>query len=405
MSAVLAIYSGNKCSFRHFAPLVLCYTTILANFIIANIILSMRLLIDARESGTSTGTYIDKLIEYLAKLKPGFEIIILAKPGRVEFIKQIAPVFLVKESNIKEFSFAEQTKLLRQINALRPDLVHFGMVQQPVLYRGRTVTTIHDLTTARFRNPAKNFAVFWFKQQVYKWLIKRVSKKSKKLIVPSSYVKDDLAKYSGVNQDKIVVTYEAADPITDSPAAIENLTSKVFLIYVGRSQPHKNLKRLVDAFLLLHQKRPGLLLVLAGKPDANQAKLIAHAKKLGIDKYIITTGYVSGAQLKWLYQNTAAYVFPSLSEGFGLPGLEAMVHGAPVVASNFSCLPEVYGKAAHYFNPESVDEIADKISEVLDSAGLRTELTARGKKQAAKYSWSQTAGQTLAVYKDILGGA
>jgi glycosyltransferase involved in cell wall biosynthesis len=111
---------------------------------------------------------------------------------------------------------------------------------------------------------------------------------------------------------------------------------------------------------------------------------------------------VSEGELRWLYEHCAAYVFPSLSEGFGLPGLEAMVHGAPVVSSNATCLPEVYGDAAHYFDPLNVDDIARKITEVLDNQALRNNLIARGHAQAATYSWRRMAEQTLAVYEACL---
>src|SRR3989344_8089262 len=125
--------------------------------------MSAKIVIDARESGTSTGRYVDKLIEYLAKLKPHYEIIVLTKSPRMQYIKSIAPNFKIVESNFKEFTFAEQVGFLRQLNGLKADLVHFGMIQQPILYRGKSVATIHDLTTARFNNPTKNWLVFWFK--------------------------------------------------------------------------------------------------------------------------------------------------------------------------------------------------------------------------------------------------
>jgi len=111
---------------------------------------------------------------------------------------------------------------------------------------------------------------------------------------------------------------------------------------------------------------------------------------------------VSEGQLRWLYENTAAYIFPSLSEGFGLPGLEAMAHGAPVVSSNATCLPEIYGNAAHYFDPLDINDIANKTNDVLTNSDLRNELIKKGKTQAAKYSWQQMAKQTLEVYKKAL---
>jgi len=143
------------------------------------------------------------------------------------------------------------------------------------------------------------------------------------------------------------------------------------------------------------------VLVLAGKKDANYDRIETEVHQRTI-KNVIFTGHVSEGQLRWLYENCAAYVFPSLSEGFGLPGLEAMLHGAPVVSSNTTCLPEVYGEAGYYFDPLDVPAMAAAIGDVLSSEQLRTSLIAAGRQQAAKYSWRTTAEQTLAVYDEIL---
>jgi glycosyltransferase involved in cell wall biosynthesis len=103
-----------------------------------------------------------------------------------------------------------------------------------------------------------------------------------------------------------------------------------------------------------------------------------------------------------MYEHTAAYVFPSLSEGFGLPGLEAMAHGAPVASSNATCLPEIYGEAAHYFNPTDAGDMAVKIAAVVNNPDLRAELIKNGRKQAAKYSWAKMAAETLEIYEQAL---
>lgn len=360
----------------------------------------MRIIIDARESGTSTGRYIDKLIENLHALKPHHEIVVLAKTPQIEFLKSLAPEFKILQSAYAEFTFAEQIGFLRQLYSLKPDLVHFGMTQQPVLYTGKSVTTVHDLTTIRFDNPAKNPAIFKTKQLVYKGVIRLVAHKSKALITPSEYVKKDLNTYTKVSANKIFVTYEAADKIA-FPAVQVNGVTGPYLMYVGRPTPHKNLKRLMEAFSLLRMTRPDLKLVLAGKED----KLYKEHRKWAEEEHIeglIFTGFVSEGQLKWLYENTAAYIFPSLSEGFGLPGLEAMVHGAPLVSSNATCLPEIYGDAAEYFDPLNVKDMADKIAAVLDDPNKAEILRKKGFEQAAKYSWQRMAEQTLSIYNQTL---
>lgn len=362
----------------------------------------MRLVIDARESGTTTGRYVDKLVESLGKLTPKFEIMVLTKSPRIQFMKQAAPNFRVLQSDYKEFSFSEQLGLLKQINSLQPDLVHFTMTQQPVRYKGKKVTTIHDLTTLRFENPAKNPLVFRSKQLVYSRVVRKVAKQSTAIITPSKYVKQDVAQYANISLNKIAVTYEAADKISSAPDPLLRLSGKQFIMYVGRATPHKNLPRLLEAFEILGKKYPDLMLTLVGQTDANYKRLEAQASHKRLANKVVFTDYVSEGQLRWLYQNTAAYVFPSLSEGFGLPTLEAMAHGAPVISSNATCLPEINGEAAAYFDPKISFDMAKQVSSVLSDAKLRGQLIRAGRAQAAKYSWSDTAAKTLAIYNKIL---
>ncbi len=361
-----------------------------------------RLVIDARESGTSTGRYVDKLIENLSKLKPELEVLVLAKTPRIDFLQHLAPNFKVDKSDYKEFGFGEQLGLWRQLRWLKPDLVHFTMTQQPVLYGGKKITTIHDLTTLRFDNPAKHRAVFKSKQLVYGGVIKRVARTADSIITPSEFVKKDVAQYAKIAENKVYVTYEAADRINEPPRAVPRLEGKQFIMYIGRATPHKNLARLVKAFGLLRKAHPELMLVFAGQMDANYKRLerLVSDQRLAAD--VVFAGHVTEGELRWLYQNTAAYIFPSLSEGFGLPGLEAMAHGAPVISAKATSLPEIYGDAALYFDPRDVRDMATKIHRVLTDSKLRTSLVIKGRAQAVKYSWRRMAQQTLKIYENIL---
>jgi glycosyltransferase involved in cell wall biosynthesis len=169
-------------------------------------------------------------------------------------------------------------------------------------------------------------------------------------------------------------------------------------MYIGRPTPHKNLRRLIDAFALLQKKYPDLTLALAGKKDSNYTRHETYVNERGI-KNVVFTGFISDEQLRWMYENTAVYCFPSLSEGFGLPGLEAMLHGAPVASSTATCLPETHGDAARYFDPFSVEDIAKSIDDILSDDKLRNELVKKGKKHVKTFSWQRMAEQTLAVYE------
>lgn len=361
------------------------------------------IVIDAREYTTSTGRYMFRLVQYLEKLDEAHDYTLLLKPEDMEVYPLSNPRFHKVACPHKEFTFAEQLGLLRQIRGLSPDLVHFGKDHQPIAYRGPVVTTMHDLTTARFRNPAKPWLVFKLKQVVYKFVVRIVAHKSRAVLVPSTFVRDDVVHFAHADPAKITVTYESADKITDSPEPVAELRGgKRFLLYVGRPMPHKNLGRLLDAFEELQGRFPDLYLVLAGKADPNYARHAAEVHARGLHN-VVFTGFISEGQLRWLYEHCLAYVFPSLSEGFGLPGLEAMVHGAPVVSSQATCLPEIYGDAALYFDPLSVPDMVAKLAEVVEDPLLRETLVEKGTAQVAKYSWQRMAEQTLAIYNHILG--
>lgn len=360
-----------------------------------------RIAIDARESGTTTGRYVDKLIEYLHKIDTDYEFVLMTKPHRVDYLRSIAPNFLIKVADFKEFTFSEQIGFLRFCRNIKADLIHFPMVQQPVLYRQAKVTTMNDLTTLRFSNPSKNPFIFRFKQHIYAWVNKKVARNSDHLLTYTRYVKDDIVDFTGVTPGKITVTPLAADLITEKAAPIPDLQGKSFIMYVGRPQSHKNLRRLIDVFAKLQDEQPNLQLVLVGKRDELYAQHLEYAKRQGIEN-VVMTGFVSEGELRWLYNNCRAYIFPSLSEGFGLPGLEAMAHNAPVVSSNATCLPEVNGSAAYYFDPRDEQDMFKKILDVLTDEELRSRLIKKGTVQAKKYSWGRLAAQTLDVYKDTL---
>ncbi|GAC1392507.1 MAG: glycosyltransferase family 1 protein [Candidatus Saccharimonadales bacterium] len=363
-----------------------------------------KIAIDARELRTSTGRYIERLLHYLQKIDTNNEYVVLLKPVDIKAWSPTNSHFTKIECPYPEFSFGEQIGMQKMLDELKPDLVHFGMTQQPVRYKGKVVTTIHDLTTTRFRNPSKNPLVFVTKQQIYKWVVKRVAQKSDRIIVPTDYVKKDVADYCGVKFNKIVVTPEAADIITASVEPIAKLMNRQFLLYVGRPQPHKNLNRLMLAFKTVARTHPDLQLVLAGKFNSNYQLLSDFAKKNTIRR-VTFTDFVSEGELRWLYEHASAYVFPSLSEGFGLPGLEAMLYNLPLVSSSATCLPEVYKDAAVYFDPLNVQDITNKINYVLDNPELAQKLTIKGEKVVESYSWQRMAEQTLQVYSEVLSGS
>ncbi len=363
------------------------------------------IVIDARELRTSTGRYVERLLHYLQQLPSEHEFTVLLKPADMEGWTPTNLRFHKVACPHKEFTLDEQIGYLQQLNKIRTELgdalVHFCKPEQPILYKGKTVTTIHDLTTMRFINPDKQPLIFKLKQYVYRYVVKRAVRKAAAVIAISEYTRKDLLQFTRIDAAKVTVTLESTDVINTPTSPLKHLQKKQFIMYIGRPMAHKNLPRLIEAFALLRSSHPDLMLVLAGKKDANYQR-IEGAIPSKLRPYVYFTDFVSEGELRWLYEHTAAYVFPSLSEGFGLPGLEAMLHGAPVVSSNATCLPEIYGDAAHYFDPLDVTAMADAINEVLTDNTLRARLMSAGCEKASEYSWWRMAEQTLAVYEQAL---
>lgn len=361
------------------------------------------IVIDARNRRSSTGRYSDRLVENLQKIDKENRYTILVEPD--DNWKMSSANFETMPCDFRQFSFnpLDQFRFSRLVYSLKPDLVHFTMTQQPVFYFGNIVTTAHDLTMLKYTRPSR--FPKWLHavgMSLYRFLFWSSHKKSKKIIVPSKFVAKELVKYQPFTRKKIVVTYEASDPpIKTRPMAVKGVI-KPFILHVGAPFPHKNLDRLIQAFDEVKKAQPNLQLVLPGKMK-NQFKKdmenwLSESPK---NSDIITPGYINDAELKWLYENAELYVLPSLSEGFGLPGLEAMAHNCPVIASDSTCLPEIYGGAALYFDPFETQEIATLIEKVLTSNAIRKRLINAGQNQLKKYSWSKMAKETLRVYNSI----
>lgn len=361
------------------------------------------IVLDARLINSSTGRYIERLVHYLEQIDTTNKYTIIVPSKDKTFYTPNNSNFSVVVSDHPIYSLSEQTGFKKLLDGLKPDLVHFCMPQQPILYGGKSVTTVHDLTLLKTYNSDKNWLVFHIKQLVGKFVFKQIAKTNIKIITPSEYTKKEYVQFAPKAANKTVVTYEAAEtPDLENTKPYDDLPFKQFIMYVGQQSDYKNIRRLADAHQKLLSNYPDLGLVLVGKKVANIKANEIFFDKMGY-RNVHFTDFIADEQRDWLYQHTLAYVFPSLMEGFGLPGLEAMASGAPVVSSNATCLPEIYGDAAIYFNPIDTDDMAEKIDAVISSEALRTELVEKGNNQVAKYSWQHMAEQTHEVYLEALG--
>jgi len=363
----------------------------------------MHIVIDARIRRSSTGRYVDRLIEHLQEVGGENRYTVLLQPD--DPWKPTTNNFSTVPCPYAQFSFSifQQIRFTRQLKQLKPDLVHFTMTQQPLFYFGNIVTTTHDLTMLRFvRAGSTPLPIFWVKRLLYKFLFWWSHKKSMRIIVPTEYVAKDLTRLQPFTKDKITVTYEASEPPLNVKAQKPAKISQPFILYVGSAFPHKNLQNLIKAFEILKTSLGELNLVLAGKKEQYYLELENSVAGSPARSSMHFPGFVTDEELKWLYENAAAYVFPSLSEGFGLPGLEAMAHGCPVVSSNATCLPEVYKDAAVYFDPTDPSDMASKIESVLTDKEMASLLVKEGKMVLSQYSWRKMATETVEVYKTVL---
>lgn len=269
------------------------------------------------------------------------------------------------------YGIKEQIKFpYRKLRKLRPNVLHIPHYNVPILYRGKMIVTIHDLTHLKLKELLPNkFAIIYAK-----YMLKKAIKKATKIITVSENTKKDIVEVFKVDPEKVVVVYNGVDhdfkikekQELSSIYKKNNIpNNKKILLYVGNLKPHKNLNRLLEAFSKISDIDE-YRLVLVGKAFDNQVNLRDKEKELGIDKYVIHTGVVEKEELISLYNIANLFVFPSLYEGFGLPVIESLACGTNVICSNNSSLPEVGGDLVDYFDPYDVNDIKEKIEKNID---------------------------------------
>jgi glycosyltransferase involved in cell wall biosynthesis len=288
------------------------------------------------------------------------------------------------------------------------DVLHAPGYVAPLLAPVPVVVTLYDLI-ALLHPELCTRSNHWH----YRMLIPLSVRKAARVIVPSTATREALARWVPSVAGRIrVVPLGIAEPfnVVRDPRAAETLRIKYgvrgpFVLFVGRTEPKKNLVRLVEAYALL--RRNGVTsyqLVVAGIPSWDQGAVEQAIRRHGLEGTVVFTGRVPREELPLLYSLAALFVFPSLYEGFGLPPLEAMACGAPVVASDRGALPETTGGAAVLVNPLAPPEIARAMQTVLGDSDLRNDLIARGLRHAQDYSWARTAAATEAVYMEAARG-
>lgn len=368
----------------------------------------MKIGIDARfynESGV--GRYLRNLIKSIQLLDKSNQYFILLLKKDYEAFTETKN-FKKVLADFKWYGFAEQFNLPKLLKQLKLDLVHFPHFNVPIFYTGKFVVTIHDLIHQHrqmSRSTTLNPFVFRIKQIGYRKVFQTATSKSQKILVPSKSVQQLLMDEWSVERNKIVVTPEAVDnsivKIADkiSKGECEKILNKFkikqpYLFYVGNAHPHKNVEGLIGVFRGFREKNENLSLVLSGYDHYFWQKL----KKENSYEGVIYTGFISDNELVALYKGAVMFVMPSFEEGFGIPILEAMACGCPVIVSKVGSLPEVGGEACLYFDPAKPDDMAEKISKVLEDGKLKQEMVKKGLKRYKQFSWQKLAEKTLEVY-------
>lgn len=374
----------------------------------------MRIGIDARmfsSEFTGIGRYVYELVHQLIKIdKKNEYVLFMNKPAYEEFEppnKRISKVLV----NAKHYSFAEQTRFLWKLWRAKLDLMHFTHFNAPILYRGATIVTIHDLTLSFFPGKKMNS---WFYRQAYNVVLKNAVRHAKRIIAVSKNTKQDLIEIAKTSPAKVEVIYEGVGenfgPKLDREGIDDLLKkyniTKEFMLYTGVWRSHKNLVNMIKAFdLFCGEGDEGFdaQLVITGEESPYYPEVKRTVKEYDLEHKVVFTDLVPEDELTALYQAAKVYIFPSLYEGFGLPPLEAMRCGTPVIASKVSCIPEICGEEnAVFFDPYDPEDIANAMRKLWLDDDLRAELRERGLTHSRKFSWEKMAEKTLEVYDELL---
>ena len=368
----------------------------------------MHIAIDAHAVGTGLAgneTYISNLIEALAELDQVNQYTLyVTKKTAVERYTNRWPNFAVRVTPPHTPLVRIPVTLGWELRRRLVDLLHVQFTAPPFA-PCPVVATIHDLAFEHLPETFKRRS--WMQLRL---TVRRTARHAAHIIAPSEFSRQDIIETYAIEPERISVTLEAAasrfSPVKNK-AEIERVRRKYelatdYILAVGSIQPRKNLPRLIRAYTHLRQLRPLAKLpqlVIVGKQAWLYRETLRAAEHANND--LIFTGYVPEADLPTLYSDALCFVYPSYFEGFGLPPLEAMQCGAPVVTGNRTSLPEVVGDAGLTVNPFDEVEIAQALMRLIDDASLRDELRARGLERARQFSWRETARSTLEVYKRV----
>ena len=362
----------------------------------------MRVLLDCRMAAWSgVGRYTTGLARALAA-RSDVQLVQVCAPGEASPVTP-GPGAEVVAASAHPFGVRGAFELGRLACQAKPDVVHCPHFPTPAPVRGPLVVTLHDLTPLLVPGVMSSAV----RRAVYRRWNVRAARLADRVVVPSRATAADVERLLPAARGKLVVTQEAADDFSSGPigpltGALAHLASPPYLLSMGNTKPHKDLPTLLGAFARLAPSRPALRLLLVGAEPPGYLDVELVGVPSDVRARVAFTGRVGDAELQALYSGASIFVFPSRHEGFGLPALEAMVLGAPVVCANAASLPEVVGGAVLLFPAGDADALAGALTRVLDDPALRERLSRAGYARAAQLTWERTAAATVSVYCDVL---
>jgi glycosyltransferase involved in cell wall biosynthesis len=367
----------------------------------------VRIGIDARKlHDFGIGTYIRNLLQELARMDHESEYVILSHPEDRDAVTTLGGNFRAVKETAGNYSLAEQVKIPLDLRREKVDIFHAPHYVLPALVRCPSVVTIHDCIHLMFPQYLPNRTALAYARTS----ITLAAKRSTRILTGSESAKRDILRFVDVPAGKIDVIYHACDPrfrATPDEEAVARVRERFqlqdqFVLYAGNVKPHKNLERLIEAFHIVRSRGlDHLKLILIGDDISKYTALRRAVHRHQLHKYVRFLGFLPLETLAVLYRLAAVFAFPSLSEGFGLPLLEAMASGTPVVTSSVSSLPEVAGDAAVLVDPYDASSIADGIYRVLTDDTLRQDLKRRGLERATQFSWESSVRRVREIYGQV----
>lgn len=354
-------------------------------------------------SNTGVGTVIQNLLSVFDKSNEDILVYALINPSNAEMVNCNSKVQVIKTSrDIPIYSVREQFYLPYYYKKLKPDLVHYPNFNSSFCPGIPFVATICDLIYYLYPKACPNKLGHLYA----KTMLRHSAKKSRAIITISHHSKNDIVKHLKVPQEKVNLTYTGVNqeyhPVETLKALLEKYNIQGdYILYMGNHEPRKNIVGLLKAYSI-SKCRNDYSLVIGGKKDPRRKEIYETINELSLGKSVLFTGHIQQQDMPAIYTAAKLFVFPSFYEGFGLPPLEAMACGTPVVCSNAASMPESVGDAAITVEPSNIESLAEAIDKVLGNHTLQKELIFKGFAQAKKFSWENTAKATLEVYKKAL---